>query len=126
MDTSKIGMYNKKGRNYDNQDEVLKSTINQNPSIRIYKEKERNSSSVGGAYNMLTVSPAEEYPHPQQNKSCSRDDTKLDLIGLLFWRSGECETTFSFSLLPGLLWGKVPVRIPSMGQIDLFKIIRIQ
>ena len=42
------------------------------------------------------------------------------MVRLKFWSSGECGVT---SLLPGSLWPGVviPVRVPAMGQIDLFK-----
>ena len=60
------------------------------------------------------------WPPPLKKKSCLGYDTKLHLmIKLPIWRVWSTPL-----LLPGPLWPTmvVPIRISSMGQIDLFKI----
>ena len=76
------------------------------------------------------VGGAVEYVDPLQlgskhfQKGCPEYDTKLHLmVRPQFWRSGEMWRTPSLSLLPGPFLSRVvvPVRVPYMGQIDVFK-----
>ena len=53
-------------------------------------------------------------------------DTKLHLVvKLIFWSSGECAIILLLSLRPGPLWPRVvvPVRVPSVSQINLYTVI---
>ena len=62
---------------------------------------------------------------PLENSGCPIYDTKLYLVVTLHFWSLECRLTLSLPLITGPLLPKVvvPVRVPSMGQIDLLKII---
>ena len=73
-------------------------------------------------------SPAPKHTKKKKKKKkkrrCPRYDTKLHLMMRpQVWTTGECGAPFLLPLLPGPLWPTmlVSVRVPSMGQIDLFK-----
>ena len=72
---------------------------------------------------MLTVFPSDGLNLSPPKIGCPRYDTKPsngEAWVLKFWGMWS---TSSMSLLPGLLWLRmvVPVKVSSMGQIDLFE-----
>ena len=70
----------------------------------------------------LQYTDCKNLPLPKKRK-CLRYDTKLHLVvRLQFWRSREGSTP-SLPLFQGPFWPRVvvPIRVPSMSEIDLFE-----